>query len=102
MITKTEITNALNNLRKHGFIVYHFNSHKAMPTGLKGLPDHLVIGKMYLYWIEVKLGTDTLKPDQIIFKKMIEQFEKRNKVVKYRMVTDKDSLESVITEIYGK
>lgn len=101
-MTKSEITNALNNLKKHGFSVYTFNSNKPMPIGLKGLPDHLIIGKSYQWWIEVKLDKDTLKPEQIIFKEMIEKFEKKNKVVKYRMITNKSDLENVIQEVYGK
>lgn len=100
-MTKSEITNTLNGLRKHGFTVYTFNSNKPMPIGLKGLPDHLIIGKSYQWWIEVKLGKDNEKPEQKIFREMIEKFERKNKVVKYRQVNE-HNLAEVIQEIYGK
>ena len=100
-MTKSDITNTLKGLEKYGFKVYTFNSNKPMPTGLKGLPDHLIIGKSYQWWIEVKLGKDTEKPDQKIFREMIERFEAKNKVVKYRQVNE-NNLAEVVSEVYGK
>lgn len=100
-MTKTDITASLKNLEKHGFKVYTFNSNKPMPKGLRGLPDHLIIGNMYQWWLEVKIGKDTEKPDQKTFREMIEKFERKNKVVKYRQVNE-NNLAEIIQEIYGK
>jgi len=75
-----------------------------MPIGLKGLPDHLLISRngVKQWWLEVKIGKDTEKPDQKIFREMIERLEVKSKgAVNYRLVTD-NNLEEVIQEAYGK
>lgn len=102
-MTKSDITNALHKALDKHYKVYTFNSHRAMPVGLKGLPDHLLISRKGVkqYWLEVKIGKDTEKPEQKIFREMIEKFERKNKVVKYRQVNE-HNLAEVVSEIYGK
>lgn len=103
-MTKSEITNALHKALDKHYKIYTFNSHRAMPVGLKGLPDHLLISYKGVkqYWIEVKIGKDTEKPDQKIFREMIERLEIKSKgAINYRLVTE-NNLDEVIQGIYGK
>jgi len=74
-----------------------------MPVGLKGLPDHLLISYKGVkqYWLEVKIGKDTEKPEQKTFREMIQRIERKARGVYYRQVTE-NNLAEVISEIYGK
>lgn len=66
-MTKTDITKALNETRKGGWLWYHFNSQRAMPTGAKGWPDHVGIhpASGLMICIEVKLGKDRASLQQV-------------------------------------
>jgi len=64
MITKTEITEKLNEFRKIGCIVKTFNSHHKMSRGAVGFVDHVIIGKGKIIFIEVKIGKDVLIKSQ--------------------------------------
>lgn len=65
-MTKSEITKALKQLERYGWIVKTFNSNRYNMTGAKGFPDHVLVNatKKELVFIEVKLGKDKLSPEQ--------------------------------------
>lgn len=102
-MTKTDITNTLHKALDKHFKIYTFNSNRAMPVGLKGLPDHLLINRagVGVWWLEVKIGKDTEKPDQKTFREMIQKQEKKSKGIYYRQINE-GNLADVIQEIYGK
>jgi hypothetical protein len=102
-MNKTEITYILRKALGKQFKIYTFNSNKPMPTGLKGLPDHLLINRngVGMWWLEVKIGKDTEKPEQKIFREMIERIERKSKGIYYRQVNE-GNLGETIQEIYGK
>jgi len=103
LTTKSEITNALHKALDKHYKIYTFNSNKPMPVGLKGLPDHLLINRngAGIWWLEVKIGKDTEKPEQKTFREMIERIERKNKNIMYRQITE-NNLAETIQEIYGK
>ena len=80
-MTKSYITEQLHKALDKHYKIYTFNSNKPMPIGLKGLPDHLLISRngVKQWWLEVKIGKDTEKPDQKIFREMIERLEVKSK-----------------------
>lgn len=65
MTKKQETDNALNELRKLGFIVFTANDHRRMPQGLRGFPDHIIFGKRSVITIEDKFSDgEKLLPKQ--------------------------------------
>jgi len=102
-MTKTQITNSLKNLEKHGYKVITFNHYKAMPKGATGFIDHIILSTKgtSIYFIEVKIGKDRESDKQREFREVIERFEKKNKAIHYRQVTELN-LGEVINEVYGK
>ena len=63
-MSKTEITNELNRLKKYGYEVRTFNHYQAVGRGTKGFVDHFIIGH-YIIFCEVKIGRDRLSEAQI-------------------------------------
>lgn len=102
-MTKSQITETLHKALDKQFKIYTFNSNKPMPVGLKGLPDHLLINRngVGVWWLEVKIGKDTEKPEQKTFREMIQRIERKAKGVYYRQVNE-NNLAEVVSEIYGK
>lgn len=54
-------------LRKFNCIVFNFNNNKYNNAGITGVPDWIILTpKLNIVFTEVKIGGDTLKPEQII------------------------------------
>ena len=70
-MTKTDIKKEFQSMEKHGALVYTLNSYRAMPRGMRGLPDHIIIAGKDIYFIEVKLPGDRLRKEQIEFREAI-------------------------------
>lgn len=89
-MTKTEITNKLNTLRKiFGVNVYHFNHNHKMPTGSIGWADHIITTNNYIIVIEDKLGKDKLSKKQSDLKNAIRKLEKiKDSRIKYYLNAD--------------
>jgi hypothetical protein len=64
MPTKDEITKELNRLRNFGYGVYHFNNNQWNNKGNEGFPDHVIIGKGKIIFIEVKRKGDSYSEKQ--------------------------------------
>lgn len=73
---KAKITDRLNILKKYGIAVYTMNFRSRTPKGSTGLPDHFIIGKQYIDFIEVKIGKDKPNSKQTQFEEMIKRFGK--------------------------
>lgn len=62
-------------LRQFGFIVANFNTQgkKRLGSGMRKLCDYIIAGHSGLHFIEVKLEStgDRIRPDQVMFKKII-------------------------------
>ena len=78
-MTKTEITNALNNLS--GWSCKTFNSYRANATGMKGFPDHFLFHEASgsFLFIEIKLGRDKLSEKQRSYLYGLDRACKSNK-----------------------
>ena len=84
-------------LRAYGFLVYNFNTQRAMKTGATmRLCDQIVVGDTGLHFIEVKLEStkDRMKPHQLLFKKLIEMIASRTVWVKYWMIQSLDDAQT--------
>ena len=74
--TKKDISRIFAKLRDFGFLVFNFNSNKKLNRGkMTGFCDHLIIGKGKIYFIEVKIGKDTIKPEQFLLQRAIDETE---------------------------
>ena len=83
-------------LRDHGFVVGRMSHNRYTPTGMRGWPDLLVV-KDNLFWlVEIKYGSDNLKPNQIEFYEKIEPHLGTN--VRYKVV----STHTDFAEIYNE
>jgi len=102
-MTKSDITNSLKTLEKHGYKVITFNHYKAMPKGATGFIDHIILSTTgtSIWFLEVKIGKDRESDKQREFREVIERFERKNKAIHYRQVSEVN-LADTITEIYGK
>lgn len=98
-MTKSEITYHLNRLKVYGFNVTTFNSRGKMPTGARGFVDHVLIGSRSIWFLEVKLGADSLSEKQIELGKALKHLESISKVVRYRLLDDYTDLPDLIAEI---
>ena len=91
--TKAEISKIFAELRKYGFLVYNFNQKTKFGRGLVGFVDHLIIGKNCIWFIEVKVGNDTIKPNQQKIYDCVDQIGRRNNwVVDARIITSPDEI----------
>lgn len=70
--TKSIISSGFKELEKYGFKVFNFNSNLKMRT--KDFVDIVVVGKGKAYFIEVKIGKDTLSKGQQIAKQYVDTF----------------------------
>lgn len=86
--TKSDFTKAFNELRKFGYDVKNFNSNLKMKTGIKGFVDHLITGHGHLVFVEVKIGKDTMKPEQLFFAERIKSAVDKNSTVKYWQISN--------------
>ena len=65
-----------------------FNSHRAMPRGARGISDNIYIREGLLLFIEDKGKGDSLSPEQIHFKDMIDHFAPKG--VQYLVAESKE------------
>lgn len=96
------ISNSYAELRDFGFLVYNFNTQRKMIHGATNkLCDIIVIGHTGIHFIEIKLRStkDTIKPDQVIFKKVVEQVAQKTPHVHYWMVRDLEDAHAVFDMI---
>ncbi len=72
--TKSKIAKRIKALEQTGRIkVVNFNHNRTMPSGLRGFPDFLILGKNLVVFVELKLGNDRLRKEQIAFKNFCEK-----------------------------
>lgn len=92
--TKAEISKIFAELRKYDFLVFNFNSDRKLNRGkMTGFVDHLIIGKNCIWFIEVKVGNDTIKPNQQKIYDCVDQIGRRNNwVVDARIITSPDEI----------
>jgi hypothetical protein len=88
IITKSYITKLLNSLPNYEVLT--FNSHRAMPTGARGMPDHLLIGQRAIVFIEVKLYKDTLSLKQKLIKRLLTALSVNCRAIRYYELTDQN------------
>lgn len=62
------------------------NSLKAMPIGMKGFPDHVIIGKKYIVFVEVKIGADKMSSEQIKFNQTLWDVSEHNKYMRVKEI----------------
>lgn len=91
--TKAEISKMFAELRKHGFLVYNFNQKNRFGRGLVGFVDHLIIGKNCIWFIEVKIGKDSLTPLQIDLLTRLKLIEKKTQAIRWHLVTEETTRE---------
>ena len=92
--TKAEISKVFSELRKYGFLVYNFNQKNRFGRGLVGFVDHLIIGKNGIYFIEVKIGKDTLRENQQQIYDMVNDLgRKTNWVVNSFIIASPNEIE---------
>lgn len=84
MTTKAEISKVFAELRKYGYLVFNFNQKNRFGKGLVGFVDHLVIGKWGMFFVEVKIGKDTVKPEQEKLGEMISRMG--NRYIHYEII----------------
>jgi len=85
--TKTDFTNAFNELTKFGYNVKNFNSKRKMGSGAVGFVDHMITGNGHLVFVEVKIGADKLRPAQKDFAEKIMTVVNKNNTVKYWQIS---------------
>lgn len=98
-MTKTEATAKINNLKKLGYKVINFNSQRRFNKSQKDFVDYVVIGKGFIYFIELKIGKDKLSPGQEETKKLLEDAVTSNLTVKYLLITE-NNIEEMLNVIY--
>ena len=87
------VSASLAELRRFGFIVTNFNTHRHVKTGsMQKLTDYIIAGHTGVHFIEVKLEStgDTMKPHQKLFKHIIERISERCVWVNYWLIVNLD------------
>jgi hypothetical protein len=82
-MTKTIIKDYLKQIEKYGGKLITFNSNKYQSRGLNGFIDHIIIYKKFMVFIEVKIGKDTLKSNQIETGKYLSEVAESNPYIFY-------------------
>lgn len=90
-ITKTDITKRLKAFEKLGLKLYTFNSHRAMPIATKGWPDHVLMGRGWIFFIECKFGYDKISDAQADFLVLMNDISYYNRRVMYFTLHDKNA-----------
>ena len=91
-VTKSTITEELNNLRRFGFEVMNFNHNDKMPAGARDMTDYLITGKDKVFWIEAKLGRDKLTEGQRRYMNWIIRISERlgHRTVYWFLITEEN------------
>jgi len=84
--TKKQITDEINRLKNFGFEVKTMNSHKSMPPGMKGFPDHVIAGHKSIVFVEVKIGEDVVSPEQKKFMGILSNVSVFNKHMNVKFI----------------
>jgi len=90
---KEQIADTFKKLKKYGYKVKNRSHYKAMPKGMIGETDLFGVGNGCLFFFEVKIGKDTLTPEQIELAKSLIEVSKVNPLVFYAVITEKDYTE---------
>jgi hypothetical protein len=103
-MTKSEITERLNTLKRAGWVWKHFNYHKRMPSGAKGFVDHHGVSTNtgHTVYIEDKLSRgDMLSTEQEKFKLSVIRASRKNKFIRYWNLDDSnlDEVMDVLAEL---
>lgn len=98
-LTKKDISNKFAELRKNGYLVFNFSSHKKMLGSCKGFTDLVIMKAGFIWFIEIKLYKDTYSELQLETEKSIRLAVKRNSYIKYFLVDEKN-VDEVINSIY--
>lgn len=71
---KSKVAKRIKALEQTGLIkVFNFSYNKTMPSGLKGFPDFLILGRNLVVFVELKIGYDKLRKEQLEFKEFCEK-----------------------------
>lgn len=65
---KSLISAEFARLREYGYLVFNFNQKTRFGSGMVGFCDHLIIGFGRIIFLEVKIGRDKLRPEQVKLK----------------------------------
>jgi len=95
-MTKTDITKHFKQIEEYGGKCITFNSNRPLPTGLIGFPDHILIYKGMMLFVEVKIGKDNFKPGQLEMKEFLKSVSFLNDYVFYLQADETNY--SLITE----
>lgn len=99
MTNKKDITDKLNILKRAGWIVKTFNSHKKMPRGSVGFVDHFLAHEKYgIIFIEVKIGKDKMSEEQTALAHALSVLSASNLKIQYYQVTEVN-VDNVIDKI---
>lgn len=92
MPATNSISKIFNQLEKFGFQVYNFNTHRSQRnSGIKGFPDHVIIGKGRLVFVEVKRKGDTMRKEQKMFREAILPMLGNKSIAIHYFIIAKDS-----------
>lgn len=95
------ISQSFAELKKFGFLIYNFNTYRAMQRSMSKLCDHIVAGETGLHFVEVKLTStgDKMSDGQRLFKKVIWAIVARTPWVNYWSVHNLDEAHYVFEQI---
>lgn len=97
MTDKQRINNMLKELERFGIKVYNFSFHRQMPKGAVGVPDHMLIGRKKVYFVEDKLSkSDRLREAQLEFAETVSKCESGDVVY---FINDDNGIDSIIDTI---
>lgn len=96
-MTKSLITKKLNEYKKAGWLIYHWNDRRAVPSGAKGWVDHVLIHPdlCIILLLEIKIGRDKLNVKQTELLTAISYNDQRRWTVKYWVPTDETFIERI-------
>lgn len=101
MPTKDKISKEFNRLEKFGYQVYNFNSNRANNRGIIGFPDHVIVGRGLLIFIEVKRDGDIMSKQQFAFQEAIKSVEDNKRVMYFLLIKTeqaKELVEKILTK----
>jgi len=100
-MTKDEISIEFNRLEKFGYQVYNFNSNRANNRGIIGFPDHVIVGRGLLIFVEVKRDGDVMSKQQFAFREAAKSVEDNKRVMCF-LLTKTGQAKELVEKILKK
>ena len=93
------IGKAFLELKKYGAILKNYNSRRSFTSGQSAWVDHVIIYNDVMYLIEVKVGKDTLSPDQLELAEKLLEF---NTEVNYFIISTLEEARELVEILLDK